>query len=149
MASRLTLLKLGQQPCLHDGSLPGWFAHDERGFPDQRSRRYFWARHVERVGEAFGGRVHGWVPTFEPTRWASRGWLDGDRPPGQRDDARGFAAAVEEITLHFSGRDPSRVAPEPVEIPLSAHAPASLRIEWRQGAPRYAAVISAAAESTG
>ena len=64
-------------------------------------------------------------------------------------EARRFAAAVEEITLHFSGRDPSRVAPEPVEIPLSAHAPASLRIEWRQGAPRYAAVISAAAESTG
>ncbi len=57
--------------CLHDGSLPGWFAHDERGFPDQRSRRYFWARHVERVGEAFEAG-HGWVPTFEPT-WCATG----------------------------------------------------------------------------
>ena len=93
--------------CLHDGSLPGWFAHDEHGFVDQRSRRYFWARHVERVGEAFGGRVHGWVPTFEPTRWASRGWLDGDRPPGQRDDARGFAAAVE--AAHLAGVEAAQV----------------------------------------
>ncbi len=85
--------------CLHDGTLPGWFSHDERGFADARSRRYHWARHVEFVGEAFGDLVHGWVPVFEPSRWAYRGWIDGSRPPGERDDAEAFAAALEAIHL--------------------------------------------------
>ncbi|CAN5886982.1 family 1 glycosylhydrolase [soil metagenome] len=85
--------------CLHDGTLPGWFAHDERGFADARSRRYFWARHVELVGEAFGDLVGGWVPVHEPGRWAQRGWIDGARPPGRRDDAEGFAAALEGVHL--------------------------------------------------
>ncbi|MCU1355633.1 MAG: glycosyl hydrolase family 1 [Acidimicrobiales bacterium] len=85
--------------CLHDGPLPGWFAHDERGFRDERSRRYFWARHVEFVGEAFGDLVHGWVPVHEPSRWAMQGWLDGSRPPGGRDDSEAFAASLEAIHL--------------------------------------------------
>lgn len=85
--------------CLHDGSLPGWFAHDERGFPDERSRRYFWARHVETVGEALGDLVDGWVPIHEPSRWASRGWLDAAGPPGRREDAEGFARNLEGVYL--------------------------------------------------
>lgn len=85
--------------CLHDGPLPGWFAHDERGFGDARSRGYFWARHVEFVGEAFGDLVHGWVPVAEPARWAQRGWLTGERPPGRVDDAEAFAAALEAVHL--------------------------------------------------
>lgn len=85
--------------CLHDDTLPGWFSHDERGFADTRSRRYYWARHVEFVGETFGDLVHGWVPVFEPSRWAYRGWIDGSRPPGERDDAEAFAAALEAVLL--------------------------------------------------
>jgi beta-glucosidase len=85
--------------CLHDDTLPGWFAHDERGFADARSRGYFWSRHVEAVGEDLGDLVHGWVPVFEPNRWAARGWLDGSRPPGGRDDAKGYAAALEGVHL--------------------------------------------------
>jgi len=81
--------------CLHDGTLPGWFSHDERGYPDARSRGYFWARHVEFVAETFGDLIHGWVPVFEPSRWALRGWIQGGRPPGNVDDAEGFAAALE------------------------------------------------------
>jgi beta-glucosidase len=81
--------------CLHDGTLPGWFAHDERGFADARSRRYYWARHVELMGEAFGDLVGGWVPMYEPGRWAQRGWIDGAAPSGRRNDAQGFAAALE------------------------------------------------------
>jgi beta-glucosidase len=80
--------------CLHDGSLPGWFSVDEHGFADDRSRSYFWARHVERTAEAFGDLVHGWVPVFEPNRWAARGWLDGTRPPRRRDDGEGFTGAL-------------------------------------------------------
>lgn len=81
--------------CLHDGTLPGWFAHDEHGYADARSRGYFWARHVEFVAEAFGDLVHGWVPVYEPSRWALRGWIQGSRPPGRTDDAEGFASALE------------------------------------------------------
>lgn len=85
--------------CLHDGSLPGWFAHDERGFGDERTRRYLWARHVETVGELVGDLVHGWIPVLEPTRWAKRAWLDGDRPPGRVDDGGGFARNLEGVHL--------------------------------------------------
>lgn len=85
--------------CLVDSTLPGWFGHDERGFADQRSRRYFWARHVEFVGEAFGDLVAGWVPVHEPNRWAWRGWLSGQRPPGSKQDSKGFAAALEGIQI--------------------------------------------------
>ncbi|MCU1356627.1 MAG: glycosyl hydrolase family 1, partial [Acidimicrobiales bacterium] len=85
--------------CLVDGPLPGWFAHDERGFADEKSRRYYWDRHVEFVGETFGDLVHGWVPVHEPSRWARRGWLEGTRPPGAVDDAEAFAAALEAIHL--------------------------------------------------
>ncbi len=81
--------------CLHDGTLPGWFAHDEHGYADVRSRSYYWARHVELVAETLGDLVHGWVPVFEPARWALRGWIQGSRPPGRTDDAEGFAAALE------------------------------------------------------
>lgn len=85
--------------CLHDGSLPGWFSVDEHGFGDARSRGYFWSRHVEFVGETFGDLVHGWVPVFEPNRWAARGWLDGTRPPGRSDDGEGFTGALEGVLL--------------------------------------------------
>lgn len=85
--------------CLHDGALPGWFAVDEHGFGDARSRGYFWSRHVELVGEAFGDLVHGWVPVFEPNRWAARGWLDGSRPPGKVDDGEGFTGALGGLLL--------------------------------------------------
>jgi beta-glucosidase len=85
--------------CLHDGALPGWFAIDEHGFGDARSRGYFWSRHVEFVGEAFGDLLHGWVPVFEPNRWAARGWLDGSQPPGLSDDGEGFTGALQGLLL--------------------------------------------------
>ena len=85
--------------CLHDGALPGWFAVDEHGFGDARSRGYFWSRHVEFVGETFGHLVHGWMPVFEPNRWAARGWLEGARPPGRVDDGEGFTGALEGVLM--------------------------------------------------
>ena len=39
------------------------------------------------------------MPVHEPSRWAYRGWIDGSRPPGARDDADAFAAALEAIHL--------------------------------------------------
>lgn len=84
---------------LVDGTLPGWFAHDERGFADERSRSYFWARHVEGVGERLGDLVDGWIPFHEPNRWAHRGWISGHRPPSKVADGRGFAVAYEGALL--------------------------------------------------
>ncbi len=85
--------------CVHHGPLPGWFAHDERGFADDRTRRYHWARHVETVGEVVGDLVDGWIPVVEPTRWAKRAWLDGSRPPGRVDDGGAFARNLEGIQI--------------------------------------------------
>lgn len=84
---------------LHDGPLPGWFAHDERGFSDDRSRGYHWARHVETVGELVGDLIDGWIPVVAPCRWAKRAWLDGTRPPGRHDDGGAFARNLEGIQV--------------------------------------------------
>jgi beta-glucosidase len=70
---------------LLDTSLPGWFADDEGGLLDDRARSYFWARHVDRVGELLGDLVAGWVPVEDPFALARDGWLAGTRPPGRRD----------------------------------------------------------------
>jgi beta-glucosidase len=70
---------------LHHTTLPGWFADDEHGFGDEHARTYFWARHVDTMGELFGDLVKGWVPVHDPFGFARRGWLTGTRPPGRRD----------------------------------------------------------------
>lgn len=70
---------------LVDGSLPGWFAIDERGFLDDRSRSLLWPRHVDWIGEAFGDRVDAWVPIREPVHHAVRANLLGMAPPGNAD----------------------------------------------------------------
>jgi beta-glucosidase len=84
---------------LHEQALPGWFAVDEHGLADDRSRRYFWARHVEAVGEELGDLVEGWVPMVDPARWALRGWLTAAGPPGRLDDAEGFSGALQGALL--------------------------------------------------
>jgi beta-glucosidase len=70
---------------LHEGPLPGWFADDEGGFGTDEGRRRTWPRHVDRVGEAFGDLVAGWVPVLDPFTHAAEGHLHGTRPPGRHD----------------------------------------------------------------
>lgn len=95
-AARLDLRTWG---VLHERALPGWFSVDEHGLADERSRRYYWARHVEQVGEELGDLVDGWIPMVEPTRWALQGWLSGAGAPGHVDDAEGFSGALEGALL--------------------------------------------------
>lgn len=73
---------------LHDRSLPGWFAVDERGFRDARARSTHWPRHLDRCGEAFGDLLHAWVPTIAPVTYAAGAELAGWAPPGGKDLAR-------------------------------------------------------------
>ncbi|HWJ98771.1 MAG TPA: hypothetical protein VNQ33_11470 [Acidimicrobiales bacterium] len=96
-----TARRLGLQAwgCLHERALPGWFSVDEHGLADDRSRRYYWARHVEQVGGELGDLVDGWLPMVEPSRWALQGWLTAVGPPGHLDDAEGFAGALEGALL--------------------------------------------------
>lgn len=77
---------LGLQPwaCLVDGTLPGWFAEDERGFGDAKTRGLIWPRHVDWIGETFGDLVDGWVPIRESAQWAAWGHLVGATPPGNQ-----------------------------------------------------------------
>lgn len=94
---------LGMQPwaCLVDGTLPGWFADDERNFTDDRARRLIWPRHVDWIGETFGDLVAGWVPLREPRQWATWGRLVGATPPGlqRRRDAKQMIDALDLVEL--------------------------------------------------
>ncbi|MEE9415461.1 MAG: family 1 glycosylhydrolase [Acidimicrobiales bacterium] len=80
---------------LHNTSLPGWFADDERGFRDPRSRSYFWPRHVDFVAEQLDGLVAGWSPIEDPVGWALRGFQLGSRPPGRSGDSGVLVDAIE------------------------------------------------------
>lgn len=98
------LLELAQQlglapvACLVDGTLPGWFAIDERGFSDDRTRQLLWPRHVERMGETFGDLVDGWLPIREGIHHSIRNnWL-AMGPPG-RHDGEATAKAVQATIL--------------------------------------------------
>lgn len=93
-----TISELGLTPwaCLIDGTLPGWFADDERGFTDDKTRNLLWPRHVDWVGETFGDLVGGWIPLREPRQWAAWGQLVGATPPGnqRRRDMQKMVTAV-------------------------------------------------------
>lgn len=92
------IIELGMTPwaCLVDGSLPGWFADDERGFTDDRTRNLLWPRHVDWAGETFGDLVGGWIPMREPRQWAAWGHLVGATPPGnqRRRDMQKMVTAI-------------------------------------------------------
>ena len=95
--------ELGMRPwaCLVDGTLPGWFAEDERGFGDDKARGLIWPRHVDWIGETFSDLVDGWVPIREPAQWAAWGHLIGATPPGnqRRRDMQRMVTAGERAEL--------------------------------------------------
>ena len=79
---------------LVDTSLPGWFALDERGFRERRTRSYYWPRHVEFCATTFGEWAAAWVPMARPLRMARSAYLTGFGPPGKRIPER-FALALQ------------------------------------------------------
>jgi beta-glucosidase/6-phospho-beta-glucosidase/beta-galactosidase len=104
--------------CLLHGSAPGWFTDDQRGWRAGKEAVLAWARHVDRVAEALGDLVAGWVPIHEPDLLARLGYLDGTFPPGRQheDDARTAAATLaaaeaEAARLLRSGGRPVAVTP--------------------------------------
>ena len=104
--------------CLLHGSAPGWFTDDQRGWLDDKAV-LTWARHVDRVAEAIGDLVAGWVPIHEPELATRLGYGDGTFPPGRRSDddqrdARAvlLAAEAEAARLLRSGPGPVAVAGE-------------------------------------
>jgi beta-glucosidase len=106
--------------CLLHGSAPGWFTDDARGWRDDKAASLTWPRHVDRVAEAIGDLVAGWVPIHEPELAARLGYLDGTFPPGRRDDddhrtaaATLRAAEAEAARLLRSGDGPVAVAWRP------------------------------------
>jgi beta-glucosidase/6-phospho-beta-glucosidase/beta-galactosidase len=108
--------------CLLHGSAPGWFTDDQRGWLDDKAASLTWPRHVDRVAEAIGDVVAGWVPIHEPDLAARLGYLDGTFPPGRHSeedhhDARAAlrAAEAEAARLLRSGRQPVAVSWQPGE----------------------------------
>jgi beta-glucosidase/6-phospho-beta-glucosidase/beta-galactosidase len=102
--------------CLLHGSAPGWFTDDQRGWLDDKAV-LTWARHVDRVAEAIGDQVAGWVPIHEPEALARLGYGDGAFPPGRHTDedehdarAALLAAEAEAARLLRTGAAPVAVA---------------------------------------
>lgn len=102
--------------CLLHGTAPGWFTDDQRGWLDDKAV-LTWARHVDRVAEAVGDLVAGWVPVHEPELAAQLGYGDGTFPPGRhRDDdhhdarATLLAAEAEAARLLRTGASPVAVS---------------------------------------
>jgi beta-glucosidase len=107
--------------CLLHGTAPGWFTDDQRGWLDDKAV-LVWARHVDRVAEAIGDLVAGWVPVHEPELTARLGYGDGTFPPGRHTDedhhdarAALLAAEAEAARLLRSGPAPVAVAARPDE----------------------------------
>ncbi|HEX6420071.1 MAG TPA: family 1 glycosylhydrolase [Acidimicrobiales bacterium] len=105
--------------CLLHGTAPGWFTDDERGWLGDRAV-LTWARHVDRVAEALGDLVAGWVPIHEPEVAARLGYGEGTFPPGRHDpdDHRSartalLAAEAEAARLLRSGPAPVAVSARP------------------------------------
>jgi beta-glucosidase/6-phospho-beta-glucosidase/beta-galactosidase len=105
--------------CLLHGTAPGWFTDDQRGWLDDKAE-LVWARHVDRVAEAIGDLVAGWVPIHEPELAATLGYGDGTFPPGRHDhddhrSARAalLAAETEAARLLRSGPAPVAVTARP------------------------------------
>ncbi len=101
---------------LVDRTQPGWFALDELGFRDRRSRTYYWPRHVARCAEVFGDLVDTWVPITRPMRWARSAFLTGITPPGRTDVGR-FADAL--VAAHLAQLEAWRVLRGSAPVALS------------------------------
>ena len=96
---------LGVWITLQHTSLPGWYVDDEGGHADGTARRRWWARHTDRMAEAFDTRAAGWCPIEDPIGWAVRGYGLGTRPPGQRSaEATAEAAEGAMLALHEACR---------------------------------------------
>jgi beta-glucosidase/6-phospho-beta-glucosidase/beta-galactosidase len=108
--------------CLLHGSAPGWFTDDRRGWLDDKAATLTWPRHVDRVGEALGDLVAGWVPIHEPDLQARLAYGEGTFPPGRHgeDDERDALAALrtaeaEAARLLRTGDAPVAVTARPGE----------------------------------
>ena len=93
--------------CLLHGSAPGWFTDDRQGWLDDKAATLTWPRHVDRVAEALGDLVAGWVPIHEPDLQARLGYGEGTFPPGRHreDDERDALAALR--AAESRGRPPA------------------------------------------
>jgi beta-glucosidase len=108
--------------CLLHGSAPGWFTDDQHGWLDDKAV-LTWARHVDRVAEAVGDLVAGWVPIHEPTVAAQLGYGEGVFPPGRRndDDHRGARAAL--LAAEAEAARLLRSGPAPVGVSVGTGHP--------------------------
>jgi beta-glucosidase len=129
---------------LHDGPLPGWFAEDERGFADAQGLRRTWPRHVDRLAEAFGDLVAGWVPVLDPYRLAVEGHALGTRPPGHHDEVEATDALR---ALHLASHEAMRLlrSGDPLVACCVDVAPAHVGVRSREPDEREAASARAAA----
>ena len=108
--------------CLLHGSAPGWFTDDQHGWLDDKAV-LTWARHVDRVAEAVGDLVAGWVPIHEPAVAARLGYGDGVFPPGRRNDDDHRSARAALLAAEAEAARLLRSGPAPVAVSADGDEP--------------------------
>lgn len=96
----LTLLRdAGIAPLvsLHHFSSPQWF-EEQGGWVNSESIAYF-VRFTEKVVESLGDLVQEYCTINEPNVLAAGSYIDGNFPPGHRDDMKGFFAASKHMVM--------------------------------------------------
>ena len=101
--------------CLLHGTAPGWFTDDQRGWLDDDAV-LVWSRHVDRVAEAIGDLVAGWVPIHEPDALARLGYGEGVFPPGRRRDDDEHDACTALAAAEAEAARLLRSGPAPVAV---------------------------------
>jgi beta-glucosidase len=101
--------------CLLHGTAPGWFTDDQRGWLDDKAV-LVWARHVDRVAEALGDLVAGWVPVHEPEVAARLGYGGGTFPPGRHRDEDHHDARAALLDAEAEAARLLRTGPAPVAV---------------------------------
>jgi beta-glucosidase len=108
--------------CLLHGTAPGWFTDDQRGWLDDKAV-LVWARHVDRVAEAVGDLVAGWVPIHEPELVARLGYGEGTFPPGRHRDDDHHDARASLLAAEAEAARLLRTGPAPVAVTARAGEP--------------------------
>jgi beta-glucosidase/6-phospho-beta-glucosidase/beta-galactosidase len=108
--------------CLLHGTAPGWFTDDQRGWLDDKAV-LVWARHVDRVAEAVGDLVAGWVPIHEPELVARLGYGEGTFPPGRHRDDDHHDARAALLAAEAEAARLLRTGPAPVAVTARAGEP--------------------------
>ncbi len=82
---------------LHHFNNPWWF--ENAGGFESPSALAVWDRYVGTVVDSLGDLIDDWVTVNEPNVYATKGWLDGEWPPGVKDSILGAQRVMQVLAV--------------------------------------------------